>query len=170
MKPVAILITEPSVNFSKLVSISHQALGYSVAASSDASNKTQHAAEKFLSCLAALRDQHATVGLSPSLLAHVSFSILVVAEELDTIEVLECTGGMPLVSTETVARGVQLTVLTGTLAQWRDAVVTGSRRTGAVQALYCQIMGEFEARNLNVWQDFSKKPSGTIFLLEDKRK
>ena len=170
MKPVAILVTEPSVDFAKLVSISYQALGYSPAASSDASRKPQHVAEKFLSCLAALRDQQATVGLSPTLLSHVSFSILVVADELDTIEVLECTGGMPLVSTETVARGIQLTVLTGTLAQWRDAVVTGTRRAGAVQSLYCQIMAEFEGRNLNVWGDFNKRAVGNVFLLEDKRK
>lgn len=172
MKPVAILITEPSVDFAKLVSVTHEALGYSVAASSDAQRNQLNAAQKFLACLSALKDKQAPVGLSPNLLSHVSFSLLVIADEFDTIDILECSGGMPLVSTETVARGIQLSVLTGTLAQWRDAVISGTRRPGAVQALYCQIMGEFEARNLNVWPDLNKRYAngGNLFLLEDKRK
>jgi hypothetical protein len=170
MTPTAVLITQPAVDFNTLLAVSHQALGYSIAASSDASRKEQHQAERFLSCLAALRDRGAPVGLSPNLLCHVSFSVLVAADELDTIEILECAAGMPFVSTETRVRGVQLTVISGTLAQWRDAVVSGTRRQGAVRELYCNIMGQFEAHNLNPWTEFNKKWHGQVFMLEDRRK
>jgi hypothetical protein len=170
MQPHAVLITQPTVDFATLIAVSHQALGYSIATASDASRKQQHAAERFLSLLAAMRDRAAPAGLSPNLLHHVSFSVLIAADELDTIEILECASGMPFVSVETLTRGIQLNIVSGTLAQWRDAVVSGTRRSGAVQTLYCQIMGLFEAHNLNPWSEFNKRWSGQVFLLEDKRK
>lgn len=170
MQPTAVLITQPSVDFNTLIAVSHKALGYSIAAASDASRRRQHDAERFLSMLAALRDQNASVGLTPNLLCHVQFSVLIAADELDTIDILECAAGCPFVTTETLARGIQLTVISGTLAQWRDAVVAGTRRPGSVQALYCHIMGQFESHNLNPWSDFNKRWDGQLFLLEDKRK
>jgi hypothetical protein len=172
MLPVSVLITQPSIDFKTLLAVSHQALGYSIAASSDESRREQHPAERFLSCLAALRDQHAAAGLTPNLLVHVSFSVLVIADEFDTLDILECAAGMPFVTTETQSRGAQLTLVSGTLAQWRDAVVTGTRKGGSVQSLYCQVMSHFEAFNLNPWSDFNKKWSSDrrLFLLEDKRK
>lgn len=170
MAAYAVLITQPTVDFATLMAVSHKALGYSIAAASDANRNKQHTAERFLSCLAALRDRAAQAGLSPNLLHHVSFSVLIAADDLDTLDILQCASGMPFVTTETLTRGVQLTVVSGTLAQWRDAVVSGTRRGGAVQELYCQIMGQFEAHNLNPWSDFNKKWNGQVFLLEDKRK
>lgn len=98
--------------------------------------------------------------------------MLIIADEFDTLDILECAAGMPFVTTETQSRGAQLSLISGTLAQWRDAVVTGTRKGGAVQVLYCQVMSHFEAFNLNPWSDFTKKWSheGRLFLLEDKRK
>ena len=170
MIPVSVLITQPSIDFKTLLTISHQALGYSIATASDESRRDQHPAERFLSCLAALRDQYAPAGLTPNLLTHVSFSVLIIADEFDTLDILECAAGMPFVTTETQARGAQLTLVSGTLAQWRDAVVTGTRKGGAVQGLYCQIMSHFESVNLNPWSDFNKKwaSEGRLFLLERK--
>jgi hypothetical protein len=172
MVPVSVLITQPSVDFQTLLAVSHQALGYSIAKSSDESRREQHPAERFLSCLDSLRDQHAPAGLTPDLLTHVSFSVLIIADEFDTLDILQCAAGLPFVSTPTQARGAQLTLVSGTLAQWRDAVVSGTRKSGAVQIVYCQIMSHFEAFNLNPWSDFNKKWSGDrrLFLLEDKRK
>jgi hypothetical protein len=170
MQAHAVLITQPTVDFATLIAVSHQALGYSIASASDASRKQQHEAERFLSLLAAMRDRAAPAGLTPNLLYHVSFSMLIAADELDTIEILECAAGMPFVSVETLTRGIQLNIVSGTLAQWRDAVVSGTRRTGVVQTLYCQIMGLFEGHNLNPWADFNKRWQGQVFLLEDKRK
>lgn len=170
MTPTAVLITCLSVDFNTLIGLSHQALGYSISASSDSKPQDQNDAERFLSCLAAMRDPQAPAGLSPNLLSHASFSMLLASDSLDTISILECAAGMPFVTAETISDGIDLTVVTGTLSQWRDAVVSGTRRGGNIQAVYCQIMGLFEAQNLNVWPDFSKRWSGTLFLLEDKRK
>ena len=169
MKPVAILITQPAIDFKSLLAVTHKALGYSIAASSDKSHE-QNPIQRYLSCLAAMRDQQAPAGLPANLLYHVSFSFLIAAEEIDTIPILECAAGMPFVTAETVNQNVDLTIVNGTLAQWRDAVVSGTRRDGDVQALYCSIMSQFEGMNLNVWTEYNKKWSDGLFLLEDKRK
>jgi hypothetical protein len=169
MKPVAILITQPAIDFKSLIAVSHKALGYSIASSSDKAHD-QHPIERYLSCLAAMRDPQAQAGLAANLLYHVSFTILLAAEEFDTLSILECAAGMPFVTVETLNKGTDLTVVYGTLAQWRDAVVSGTRRDGNVQALYCSIMSQFESMNLNVWAEYNKKWSDGLFLLEDKRK
>lgn len=168
MKPAAILITQPVIDFNSFLAVSHKVLGYSLAASSDKAHD-QHPAERFLSCLAAMRDEHAPAGLPVNLLYHVSFTILLASEELDTLSILECAAGMPFVTAETINPGVDLTVIYGTLAQWRDAVVSGTRRDGNVQVLYCSIMAQFEGMNLNVWTDYNKKWSDGLFLLEHRK-
>lgn len=172
MNSHAVLITRPAVDFSTLLSISSDALGYSVADACDASRRELSSAERLLSMLSAMKDRRAAAGLTPSLLNQVSFSVLIAASEFDMLEVLECAAGMPFVTTETIVRGIQLTVVHGTLAQWRDAVVTGTRRAGEVQRLYCRILSQFESENLNVWMDYTKRwpTGGDVFFLEDKRK
>lgn len=168
----AVLVAQPAIDFKLLIAISHQALGYSVAASSDQARREQHTVERFLSCLAAIRDKNAPAGLTPNLLTFAQFVVLIAADEFDTIQILEAAAGMPFISAETLARGVQLTVVSGTLAQWRDAVVSGTRVPGTVQDIYCRIMSQFEAINLNVWNDYRKKygQGQQVFCLEDKRK
>lgn len=171
MNADAILITQPSIDFTTLLSLSHQALGYSIAAACDSSRKQQSDAERFLSCLAALRDPHAAAGLAPNLLTHIAFSVLIACDERDMLEVMECASGIAFVYSETVARGILLAVASGSMAQWRDAVVTGSRREGMVRLLFNKVMGQFEAAGLNVWQDFNKRyQANNLFLLEDKRR
>jgi hypothetical protein len=169
MKPVAIIITQPVIDFKTFVAVTHKALGRSIAAASDKAHD-QHPIERYLSCLAAMRDELAPAGLPANLLYHVSFSLLIAADQIDTIPILECAAGMPFVTVETINDSIDLTVVYGTLAQWRDAVVSGTRRTGEVQALYCSIMSQFEGMNLNVWPEYNKKWSNGLFLLEDKRK
>lgn len=173
MNADAILITQPAINFDLFLSIAHQALGVSIAASSDASRRPQSDAERFLSCLASMTPDK-TGALAPNLLSHVSFSVLFACDERDMLEVLECAAGIPFVISETVVRDVMLAVASGHLAAWRDAVVTGSRRNGTVRLLYNKIQGQFEATGLNIWNDFIKKHVTTngspMFYLEDKRR
>lgn len=168
MKPAAILITQPAIDFKGFLAVTHQALGYSLAASSDKAHD-QHPVERYLSCLAAMRDQNAPAGLASNLLYHASFTILLAAEEIDTLSILECAAGMPFVTVETITPGTDLTVVYGTLAQWRDAVVSGTRRGGNVGTLYCSIMAQFEGMNLNVWSDYNKKWSNGLFVLEHRK-
>lgn len=166
MNAEAILITEPAVNFDSFLAACHTALGYSPAESSDSSRRQQSDSDRFLSCLAALHDRYAPTGLAPTLLNHVSFSVLLACNERDLIEVMECASGVHFVATDSVARGVMLAVASGTLKQWRDAVVTGSQRDGMVRFLYNRIQVQFEFRGLNVWTDYNKRFTNNTFLLE----
>jgi len=171
--PDAVLIQVPSIDFRTFVGLSHKVLGRSPAAPSDACRRVLSDAERFLSCLAALRDEHAPVGLSPHLLTHVSFSAFIGADERDRLEILQLCGGLPFVAVETTVRGVQAAVVTGTLCQWRDAVISGCGKgvPTAVRHCFNKLHGLFVAAGLNVWHDFTPRSTAdqTFLLLEDKR-
>jgi hypothetical protein len=173
MNPEALLINRPAIDFGVFLGVSHKILGYSPAAPSDQSHRELADAERFLSCLAALRDPKATPGLPPKLLTHVSFSALVVADERDLLDILEGCAGMPFVVADTLARGVQAAVISGTLAQWRDAVKSGSSPDAepSVRLCFNKIHSLFCAEGLNVWTDFRthEAPDRVTFYLEDKR-
>jgi hypothetical protein len=173
MLPDAVLIQVPSIDFRTFIGLSHKVLGRSPATSSDACRRELSDAERFLSCLAALRDEHALVGLSPHLLAHVSFSAFIGADERDMLDILQLCAGMPFVVVETVVRGIQAAVITGTLSQWRDAVVSGCSKgiESSVRHCFNKLHGLFIAAGLNVWNDFHARqaPDQTFLLLEDKR-
>lgn len=168
MTPDCILIQQPAVDFATFLGISRDALGYSPAAASDASARQQSDAERFLSCLAAMQDEKAPAGFLPSLMSHVSFSALIVADERDALDIFQASGGMPFVVTETVRRGVLIAVMTGTLAQWRDAVKTGSHSSQEqnTRACYSKLLLLFEQARLNVWPDFVRKttPDRLLYL------
>lgn len=168
----AVLIQRPAIDFTTFLGLSHKMFGYSPASAADRNRRELHDVERFLSCLAALQDPDALVGLSPHLLTHVSFSVLLATNERDLLDVLEYCSGMPFVAADTVVRGFQAAVVTGTLAQWRNAIISGcqSEVEGSVRALFNKILSIFEAANLNVWTDCARRPSNdNTLLLEDKR-
>jgi len=173
MNPDAVLVQVPSVDFRTFIGLTHKVMGRSPAAAADASRRELSDAEKFLSCLASLRDAKAGTGLPPHLLSHVSFSAFIGADDRDMLDILQCCAGMPFVVTETTVRGVQIAVVTGTLAQWRDAVVSGCSKTTECPVRHCfnKLYGLFTAAGLNVWGDFQTRPAPdqTFLLLEDKR-
>ena len=149
-------------------------LGYSLSAKVDASRLDHSDTSRFTSCLAAWRDKDAPAGITPNLLSFTHFGILVAAEERDMIDIISCASGIPFVPAETVARGVMGMIFVGNLAQWRDAVTTGTAPTNEhnVRALYCNVMALFEKEGLaDTWKDFIAKPlNDNTFFLEDKRK
>jgi hypothetical protein len=173
MQPEAILINRPAIDFSVFLGVGHKVLGYSLGAAADQSHRDLCDAERFLSCLAALRDQNAPAGLPPKLLVHVSFSAIVVADDCDMLTILETCAGMAFAVAETTVRNVQCAVVSGTLAQWRDAVVSGSSREvePPVRRCFNKLYGLFCDEGLNVWTDFRTKTATdqVTFLLEDKR-
>ena len=172
MQADAVLIQTPSIDFTTFLGLSHKMFGSSPASAADASRRQLSDSERFLSCLAALKDDSAPVSLPPHLLTHVSFSVLLAANERDMLDVLEYCGAMPFVAADTVARGIQAAVVTGTLAQWRDAVISGCQSSvePTVRALFDKILAVFEAARLHVWNDCERRPhpDGTL-LLEDRR-
>ena len=172
MMPDAVLVQVPSIDFRTFIGLGHKVLGRSPSATSDACRRELSDAERFLSCLAAMRDERAPVGLSPHLLKHVSFSAFIGADERDMLEILQLAG-MPFVVVDTIVRGVQAAVVTGTLDQWRDAVVSGCAKGIPTPVRHCfnKLHGLFTAAGLNVWQDYSPRrdTDQTYLLLEDKR-
>jgi hypothetical protein len=173
MKPEAILIHRPDVDFSTFLGVALKVLGHSLASAADASGRQLTDAERFLSCLSAMHDPNASANLNPKLLPHVAYSVLIVATEPDVLDIVECSGGMPFVRAETVMRGVLMIVLSGTLAQWKAAVLAGStpETEPTVRAAYNRIHGLFRDEGINLWTDFQQRPAAdrVTFLLEDKR-
>jgi len=173
MKPSVAIISEPAIDFATLLGVAQQALGYSPGAKADQVRREMPDSERLISCLSAFHDQAAPAGLTPNLLSHVSFSILVVADERDLIDIIEASPGMAIMTADTTHRGVMLAVMSGTLAQWRDAVKTGSHPTAQfnVRSCFCDIMRLFDDRGLSVWKDQIIKPlPDQTFYLEDKRR
>ena len=168
MKSSAILINRPSIDFKTLLGLSFHALGYSPSVKSDASKLEVSDTERFLSCLAAIRDQKSPAGLVPSLLTHVSFSVFLACEDRDMIDVLQCAAGMSFVVADTVLRGAQVAVITGTLAQWRDAVSNGCTVAvePQVRACFNQIHTLFSDSGLDVWTDFRLRTTPADYLGE----
>lgn len=168
MVPQSTLITAPSVEFGKLISACEQALGRSVCEGVDNTSKKLTDAERFLSILSAMKDSNSPVGLPPHLLAHVSFSVLTIAGELDMADILEVCSGMPFCYTGTKARGVVMLVITGTLTQWRDAVVSGSgaNQVSSVRMGFNQIHNLFVGHGLGpIWNDYEQKPLNDGYTL-----
>jgi len=165
-----ILISQPAIDFGTLLSISADALGYSPAAKADACYRELADAERFLSYLAAIRQKDAEVGFEPNLLGHVHFSALLASTNKDLLSIFTCCAGMSVVTTETKIPGLQLSVLSGTLAQWRDAAVSGTNNGGAAQECFCKVLSQFEEAGIAVWGNYTKThtPNG-LFLLEDRR-
>lgn len=172
MAASAVLIAQPAVDFTTFLALSHKALGHSPSANVDQSRLNHSDAERFISCLAALRDSNAPAGLTPNLLAHVSYGVLLFADERDLIDIAEACAGMPMVTADTLARNVMLAIITGTLNQWRDAVVSGSTREAEhnVRSTFCYIMSLFEQTGLGkVWKDYQPKHlDDNTFYLEYK--
>ncbi len=172
MKPNAALVNRPSIDFKTFLGLTYQATGRSVSSKADVSTRDLSDAERFISCLAAIRAPKAAAVFVPSLLTHVSFSLFLAADEGDMIDILQASAGMPFVMAETIANNVKIAVITGTLAQWRDAVTSGSTPSVLMPVRQCfnKIYALFEAAGLDVWTGFrAKSAPDQTFYLEDKR-
>lgn len=161
MKSLAILVQQPAIDFTKFLSVSHEMFGYSPSAAADASHKQLSDSERFLSCLAAMQDKNAPVALPPHLLAHVSFSVLVAISDRDMIDILQYCSTMPFTVADTIVRGIQAAVITGTLSQWKIAVLSGCgpKVQPSVRHLFNIILSIFESTNLGVWGDCTRRNS-----------
>lgn len=170
----AVLISSSVPDFNSFLSAAYQALDRNVASAADASYRELKDTEKFLYCLAGLREDSSEV-ITADLLSHVTFSILVIANEYDFLHILERTLGMPFVVTETTASGVDVAVLTGTLAQWKLAVASGTSKNAPpiIRNCFSKILLLFDRAGLtSVWQDDDRTTARdrSGLLLEDRRR
>lgn len=170
----AVLITGPAIDFTTLMSLTYEAMGYNIAGAVDSSHRKMVDAEKFLMCLAALQDESAEI-ITANHLSHVSFSVLVIADEHDLLDILEMTSGMSFVRAATTAPDVDIVILTGTLLEWKLAVTSGTDKDAPpiVRACYSKILLLFDRAGLtSVWNDYDRTtaPDRSGFLLEDRRR
>jgi|WetSurMetagenome_2_1015567.scaffolds.fasta_scaffold68509_3 hypothetical protein len=101
------------------------------------------------------------------------FGFLVAADERDISEILEVASGMPFALTNTVLRGVQGIIVTGSLRQWILAVTKGCRKdqTLAVRSCFDKIYMLFSQEGLaNIFPHVKHDlPDHTFYLTYDKR-
>ena len=170
MIPHSVLITQPSVNFDQLIGTCSEALDHNVSAGVDNSIKQLSDAEKYISILLAMKGVSSQVHLAPSLLSHISFSVLTAAEDVDMMDMLESCSGMAFVVTETSRRGMLLAVVTGNMQQWRDSIVTGTQHTQpTIRAGFDCIHNLFVQAGLgSVWNSYQQKQNddNTYTLIE----
>lgn len=83
--------------------------------------------------------------------------LLVIADERDLLD--NETSGMTFVRADTNVPNVNLAVITGTLAQWRDAVAAGTSEATppTVRTCYSKILLLFDRAGLtSVWSNFER--------------
>jgi hypothetical protein len=175
MQPEAILIVKPDIDFGALLTIAHKALGFSPASAVDNTRRELNDAERYLSILAAIREQDAPVGLTPHLFGQLHYAVLVICGERELLEILEVASGMPFLSGETVTPGISLAVISGDLKQWRDTVKIGANVSSSptIRICFSKILLQFDRAGLSqLWADCTRKeaPDHTGLYLEDKRR
>lgn len=151
------LITTPAIDFNMFLSLTHEALGYNIAGEADASHRKMVDTEKFLSCLAVLKDRAGEI--TSDLLSHVSFTVLVVTDARHLFGILDVASGMSFVRAMT-APNAEIAVISGTLRQWRNAVASGTKETAppTVRACYSKILLLFDRAGLTfVWNNFDRR-------------
>ena len=173
MTPRSALVTQPALSVETLAVACSQLFDHKPVDGVDKSVRKLSDAERFLSIIDAMRCPDAPVGLSPDLLKHVSFSVLTVALEQDMLSILEVCSGMSVTLADTKGRGIMAGVITGTLDQWRDAVVAGCSRhiIAEVRAGFNQIHSLFVGAGLgSIWKGYKQTNDGPVFYLTDQRK
>lgn len=123
MNPGVGLILLTKMDLSQSLPVMRELLGYSPAKAADSVTIPLSEIVHQLACIAAFKDEQASssirVAASHFNLFHAGF--LIAADERDMVEILE-VAAMPFTCTETMARGIDAAVISGSLAQWRDAV------------------------------------------------
>ena len=175
MGPQSVLIQQPVISMNTLMGACAQMFQHNVAEAVDKDQRKLADAEKFLSVLKAMQQPGAPVGLSPDLLGHVTFSVLTVATTWDMLEVFAVCSGLQQVLAETKERDIVVAVTTGTLGQWRDAVVLGcnDQQKPLIRESFNQLHSVFVSNGLSaVWRDFDQRQSTdkqTFLLIEHDR-
>jgi hypothetical protein len=177
MRPGVALITKTNLDLNTLLPLCREMLGYSPASAADGVTVPLPELVHQLACVAAFKDRDAppTVRYARSYLGLFSVGFLIASDERDMTEIIEALHGMDAVITETMQRGVQATIASGTLAQWQRAVKLAchpqapvSCNTRHVFNMVYQILGDRGLRDMFDGVKVTEQPDHT-FLLEDQR-
>ena len=168
MNPTALILQTSKLDTQAFLAVSIEMLGYSPARSADAQHMDGMAYE--LSCLTAFKDTTARPGVKEASSVYELFSVgvLILADERDMPEILEASA-MPFALTETISRGIQSAFVSGTLRQWRTAVIKGCSEAvpQEVRICYDTIYLQFRSIGLDAMFERSQRTlNDNTFLLE----
>ena len=175
MRPGVIPILQTKLDLNQFLPAARNVLGYSPAKAADAMTVTLDELPHALSCVAAFKDEKAPASVSWAWSQWDLFSVgfLVVATDLDMVDILETVSGMSVTMTETTERGILAAIVVGTLPNWQRAVLRGCKmdKQPGVRYAFNTIYRHFEAAGLRgVFEGLKVMPqTDKTFLLEDKR-
>jgi hypothetical protein len=165
MNPSALLILQPQLNQGLFLTLCTDMFGKSPARKSDAAGLK--GIPQLLSMLAEFNSHPES-----DIYDLIQFGCLMASDERDTPAILEVASGMSFALAETVLRGVQAILITGTLRQWITAISKGCRKdqTTAVRACYDKVYMNFCQEGLtSVFSGVKRDlPDHTFYLTEDK--
>lgn len=148
------------MNTPTFLTLATEMLGYSPARAADSAGLKNQA--HMLSCLAAFRDKNvpANVKASRDVYNLLHYGCLFAADEVDMPAILEVLDGMSFALTDTKLRGVQAVIATGSLREWKTAVIRGCRveQPEFIRRVYDKIYTQFCALGLT-----------DVFLVKHKR-
>lgn len=162
------LVQFSSLDLTKLLPIARRALDRSISEAADSidSNPPLH----HMLCVANIKEP----GIRPSAASCVPYlnmfhaGFLIAAYERDIAEILEIAG-MPCILVESVARGVCVVFIAGTIDQWKTACLRGCVQTVTREArhTYNLIYSEFNKIGLaSVFEARKTEKTDNTFLLE----
>jgi hypothetical protein len=167
MNPSAILILQPQFNQGLFLTLCKDMLGESPARAADSEGLRGLA-----HLIATLREFSGKP--ETDVYDLLQFGCLMASDERDTPSILEVLSGMQFALTETVLRGVQAIVVSGTLRQWVTAVSKGCRKdqTTAVRFCFDKVYMCFCQQGLAAVFSGVKHdlPDHTFYLTEEKRR
>jgi len=167
-----VVVMFSSVNLDTLLPLMRTALERSISSPGDSINSNPPL--NHMLCIAAIKEPN----LKPSPSAVRPYlnmfhaGIVFVADERDLAEILE-VAGMPSILTQTVQRDMSAAFVTGTLDQWKHALLRGcvSSTSTEVRQLYNQVYQEFSRLGLSQAFEVTVSPErpDRTFLLEHKK-
>jgi hypothetical protein len=155
-----------------VLSLTRKALGRSVSAVADSAGYEPPL--HHMMCIAAVKEpdlKKSAASVKPYLnLFHAGF--LIAADERDFAEILEIAG-LPCVLVDTQARDIKLAFITGSVSQWKDALLRGCITTvgSEPRRVYNLIYKEFGKLGLGPAMELfaSQERPDKTFLLECKK-
>lgn len=173
MTPGVAMVLNSELDLGTLLPLTRKVLGYSIAKQADGAAIPLAPIAHRLACLAGFKDENAspTVRGGERYLDLLSAGFLVAADERDMVFILEAAQGMASVVTDSIQRGVQAALISGTIAQWQRAVKSACKTSTstAVRQVYNAVYKQLCDQSLRpLFGDMreSTQPDQTFLLLE----
>lgn len=175
MIPHAKLIGKPDVQIDDFLSVAEKALGCSLTKPiNNGPGASANISERFLCALACFQEQSNSnkpikeiLKSNPSLTAHLHYTFLVCASKDTVFKSMERSSLKHTVADDMT--GIQLAVVSGTLAQWIAAIVENtSSGDYTLTLLFNKVLFELEAHGLRFDLRRTAQKDGTLRIEEKK--